>query len=393
MGSRLINSLQHAAGKNQELLAVLSQTDNAPTALKHNSKYITDLEGQIANTDKEIIRLHRITEDERKDHIKYEESTFTRYMYKVRGSKGMARFAEKAGKEEKEFLEAWQKERETQESHAELTRALAAARQEQQRLQDETARHDRAQSELDRLYSSIFDGPTPEVPGEDQLESSLWNNKQWADNSTQHQNLQRRAAEALNATLHCLERASEDMGDAREESWWDTWGGGGTFTDMMERDSLSRAQVGVSEALRHMDEARRCQPGIPALANINIDNGHFISDVLFDNIFSDLAQHDRIKKSALQLQQAIQQCRDLLEKQKRTFHEAAVQCNQATEATNASRLELQRIRAEAFERYAGQGAPPPFQAPQYAPPPFQAQAQYAPPPFQAHAQYAPPRAY
>jgi hypothetical protein len=380
MGSRLIDSLQHAAGRNQELLAVLSQTDNAPTALKQNSTYITDLETQIANTDKEITRLHRITEDERKDHIKYEESTFTRYMYKVRGSKGKARFAEKAGKEEKEFVEAWQKERETQESHAELTRALAAAKQEQQRLQGETTRHDQAQSELDRLYSSIFDGPTPEVPGEDQLESSLWNNKQWADNSTQHQNLQRRAAEALNATLHCLETASKDMNDALDMSRWDMWGGG-TFTDMMERDALSRAQVGISESLRHMDEARRCQPGIPALSNINIDNGHFISDVLFDNIFSDMAQHDRIKNSAAQLQQALQQCRELLEKQKRTFHEAAIQCTQATEATNASRLELQRIRAEAFVRYAGHGAPPPFQASaQYAPPPFQAQAQYAPPP-------------
>jgi hypothetical protein len=380
MGSRLIDSLQHAAGRNQELLAVLSQTDNAPTALKQNSTYITDLETQIANTDKEITRLHRITEDERKDHIKYEESTFTRYMYKVRGSKGKARFAEKAGKEEKEFVEAWQKERETQESHAELTRALAAAKQEQQRLQGETTRHDQAQSELDRLYSSIFDGPTPEVPGEDQLESSLWNNKQWADNSTQHQNLQRRAAEALNATLHCLETASKDMNDALDMSRWDMWGGG-TFTDMMERDALSRAQVGISESLRHMDEARRCQPGIPALSNINIDNGHFISDVLFDNIFSDMAQHDRIKNSAAQLQQALQQCRELLEKQKRTFHEAAIQCTQATEATNASRLELQRIRAEAFVRYAGHGAPPPFQpSAQYAPPPFQAQAQYAPPP-------------
>jgi hypothetical protein len=52
MGSRLIDSLQHAAGRNQELLAVLSQTDNAPTALKQNSTYITDLETQIANTDK-----------------------------------------------------------------------------------------------------------------------------------------------------------------------------------------------------------------------------------------------------------------------------------------------------------------------------------------------------
>ncbi|KAI5272094.1 hypothetical protein E4T47_04635 [Aureobasidium subglaciale] len=366
MSSQLIASLQQAAGRNQELLAILSQTDNAPAALKQNSTYITDLEEQKAKTKQEIQRLHRITEDERKDHVKYEKSTFTRYMHKMTGRE--TRFVDKAGKEEKEFMEAWQKERDTQESHAELTRALATAQQEQQRLQGEAARHDQAQSELDRLYSSIFDGPTPEIPGEDQLESSLQNNKQWADNTAQHQNLQRRAAEALNAALQCLDHASRDMGDALDMSRWDMWGGG-TFTDMMERDALSKAQVGVSESLRHMDEARRCQPGIPPLANINIDNGHMISDVLFDNIFTDMAQHDRIKSSAAQLQQAVQQCRELLEKQKRTYHEAANQSAQAAEATNASRLELQRIRAEAFERLAGHGAPPPFQQSAFEVPP------------------------
>lgn len=383
MGSRLIESLQHAAGRNQELLAILSQTDSAPAALKQNSIYITGLENDIANTDREIKRLHRITEDERKDHIKYEESTFTRYMYKLRGKRGEAKFAAKAGKEEQEFVEAWQKERETQETHSELTRALTNARQDQQRLQSESARYEQAQRELDMLYSSIFNGPTPEIPGEDQLESSLQNNKQWADSATEHQNLQRRAAEALHATIQCLEHAARDMNDALDMSRWDMWGGG-TFTDMMERDALSKAQVGVTEALRRMDEARRCQPAIPPLQDINIDNGHMISDVLFDNIFSDMAQHDRIKNSDMQLHKALQQCKELLEKQKRTYQDAAAQCGQANEATNNSRLELQRIRAEAFERFAGQGAPPSFQATaeMMPPPSFQASAEMvAPPPY------------
>jgi hypothetical protein len=64
----------------------------------------------------------------------------------------------------------------------------------------------------------------------------------------------------------------------------------------------------------------------------------------------------------MQLHKALQQCKELLEKQKRTYQDAAAQCGQANEATNHSRLELQRIRAEAFERFAGQGAPPSFQA-------------------------------
>ena len=82
------------------------------------------------------------------------------------------------------------------------------------------------------------------------------------------------------------------MNQALDASRFDFMGGG-TFADMMERDALSQASVGISEALRHMDEARRLQPAITLLREIHIDMGHFVSDVMFDNIFSDMAQHDR----------------------------------------------------------------------------------------------------
>lgn len=379
MSSQLITSLQNAAGRNRELLAILSQTDYAPTASKQNTAYISDLQDQISKTDQDIKRLHRTTEDERKDHVKYENSTFSRYMHKLGGKKGEAKFAAKAEKEEREFMEAWQKEREAQNSLAELKKALQTAEQEQQRLQTETSRHDGAQRELDSLYSSIFSGPTPEVPGEDQLEASLQHNKAWSDDCTNNVNLQRRAAEALHAALQALERASRNMAEALDMSRMDMWGGG-TFTDMMERDALSRAQVEVTESLRHMDEARRCQPAIPQLSGINIDHGHMISDVFFDNIFSDMAQHDRIKNSNTQLQQAISQCKDLLDKQKRTFQDAVRKSRDADDATANSRLELQRIRAEAFERFACGYSAAGFAA--LPPPSFEnAVGQVPPPPY------------
>lgn len=65
--------LRDATSKNQELLLVLSQTDYARPALKQTTAYITDLTSQIAAADKELQRLRHVTQDERKDHVKYRD--------------------------------------------------------------------------------------------------------------------------------------------------------------------------------------------------------------------------------------------------------------------------------------------------------------------------------
>ena len=144
------------------------------------------------------------------------------------------------------------------------------------------------------------------------------------------------------------------MKDALNASRFDMLGGG-SFADMMERDALSHAQVGISESLRHMDEARRLQPAIQPLHDVNIDHGHMISDVMFDNIFSDMAQHDRIKSSAAQLGQAKDQLQEQIRAQLDRAGGAKAQLAQAQENMEAARLELQSIRAEAFEKVVGGG--------------------------------------
>jgi hypothetical protein len=176
--SQLTQALTNAASRNHELLSVLAETDYAAKTLQQNSSYITDLEAQTKATEKELRKLHAITEDERKDHVKYRDSTFKRYAHKLGGRKGEAKFASKSEKEEREFLEAWQKEREAEERKAELQRALNTANEDRQRFESEKARNESAQRDLDQLYASIFSGPTPDLPGEDQLESAV----QYADN-------------------------------------------------------------------------------------------------------------------------------------------------------------------------------------------------------------------
>lgn len=351
--SQLTQALQHAAARNRELLATLAQTDHSSAALAQTVAFISDLEKQIKTTQQQLRVLHRTTEDERKDHLSYRDSTFKRYAHKLGGKKGAAKFDTRREKEEREFMEAWQKEREGEERLEELKHALNTAAAEKPRLENDKARHESAQQELDAMYFSIFSGPTPEVPGEDQMEQTVQQAKQWFEQCQYNFNTEKAAGEALRRVEQRLKVANMNINNALDSSRMDMFGVGGTFADMMERDALSQAQVAISESLRHMDEARRLQPQINALRDIHIDNGHMMGDIFFDNIFSDMQQHERIKASSSQLAAAQTQLQTEIRCQLDRAEGAKAQLNQAKENVEGARTELQSIRAEAFERLAG----------------------------------------
>ena len=84
--------------------------------------------------------------------------------------------------------------------------------------------------------------------------------------------------------------------------------------------------------------------------------GHFVSDVMFDNIFSDMAQHDRIKASNNQLLEAMAQLKEQITLQTQRAQSSKLALNQGKSGMEEARKELQNIRAEAFQRLAGGGA-------------------------------------
>lgn len=356
--SNFSEQLSQAASKNHELLDILQQTDYAPPAYEQNNAYISDLQQQTAKTERDLKKYHSVTEAERKDHLKYKESVVKRYAYKLGGSRGKDKFASKSEKEEREFLEAWQREREAEDALENLRAAMSNAEAQKSTLEKEKARREQAQKELDQLYASIFSGPTPQVPGEDEVEREVQQARTWFDQCQMQSDRDGQALEALKRAGPPIVYAERNMDDARGASQMDMLGGG-AFMDMMERDSLSKGQMQLSKALRHYDEARRMQPAIPALADVHIDQGHLMSDVLFDNIFSDMAQHDRIKSGQTQMGRAAAQLREETGKQEERAKAAREQVRRAQSQLEDARRRLQGVRSEAFEQFAD-GAPPAY---------------------------------
>lgn len=113
------------------------------------------------------------------------------------------------------------------------------------------------------------------------------------------------------AARDLLVHARQLLGTARSWSTWDTFGGGGLFTDMMKYDKLDQ----VSQVLRRADVAlaafsrELADLHLAGIEAVQLDGMTRTFDVFFDNIFSDLAVRSRIQDAEVRVvhvQQAVE---------------------------------------------------------------------------------------
>ncbi|HSE70893.1 MAG TPA: hypothetical protein VLA97_09055 [Nocardioidaceae bacterium] len=115
--------------------------------------------------------------------------------------------------------------------------------------------------------------------------------------------------EAFNAGCAARDRlahATQLLDSAGSWATWDTFAGGGMFTDMAKYAKLDRA----SEVLRHADAALQAfsrelaDVGLAAVPTVQVDSMTRTFDVFFDNVFTDMAVRHRIQQTSAQVAQA-----------------------------------------------------------------------------------------
>ncbi len=109
------------------------------------------------------------------------------------------------------------------------------------------------------------------------------------------------------AARDLLRQAQQLLGSAASWSTWDTFGGGGLFTDMMKYDKLDRVTAQLRQADLALDRLSRelADVGMRAVGGVEIDGLTRTFDVFFDNIFSDLAVRRRIQDAAARVSGAV----------------------------------------------------------------------------------------
>ncbi|KXH68413.1 hypothetical protein CSAL01_00286 [Colletotrichum salicis] len=351
--SDLESKIRQAAVRNRQLLAILADTDNAIPDLRQQRRLITDLDHQLKESDKTIRALDGRRKKELKDHEKFRDSVMRRFVHKAVGKRD--KFDERAAREEREYFDVLQEEHREKELNKNVKEQLSDAREASKALEVEARRHDEAQCELDSLYDSIFAGPTPSYPEEDTLE-------QLAEQALHEYHDTRSKVEAEQHAIRLLTDAMKRMGDslrhmddALSHSRMDMFGGG-TMTDMMERSALQRAESAAQEARMLVMQAQRMTPYIGDLPPININHGNLMGEVLFDNIFSDMAFHDEIKKSRMSIEKCAQVLSRYLHETRDRHMYLSREQKVRGERLESTRTALQKERERLFEQIAGGNA-------------------------------------
>ncbi|KAK3986068.1 hypothetical protein QBC44DRAFT_333930 [Cladorrhinum sp. PSN332] len=340
------DKIRQASAKNKELLRVLTETDHAKPALDQQRRLIADLEREAAESDKRVAAVDRKRKKEFKDHEKYRDSVLRRFAYKATGR--AEKFAAKAAKEETEYFSALQEEHRETQLNSDVKGQLDAARNVAKDLEAQVRRHGDMQTELDNLYNSIFAGSTPGFPAEDEKERISNNTLQayhdartTLEAETHALRLLQEAQQRMRASLYAMEEA---LSHSRRDMW-----GGGTFTDMMERNALNRAEREAMAAQMLVMQAKRMSPHVGDLPDVRINQGNLMMDVFFDNIFTDMAFHEEIKRSKATVVRAALVMDGLVGDANRRRHEVESGLRRKEKEMQDARVALQRERELAFE--------------------------------------------
>ncbi|KAJ7042945.1 hypothetical protein C8F04DRAFT_57743 [Mycena alexandri] len=358
--------VQQNAAYHAELLAGIASFDYVPSALTEQEALIASLEETAKQNAARIRALEQKTQKERKEHEDLRDSTARRFAAKLTGRKD--KFEAKASKEEREYVEALEKEVQEKRQQANLETMISEAKAVRNDLLSKVQIYNVTKGDLEALYSRIFDGPTQAYPEDDHLEYQLQQAQGRYNEIQGYLNRASQSTAMLQSADSALRSCNRELQQALNYSEWDMWGGG-TFTDMMERNALSSAEGLAMQAATYVQQAMIADQQVQPIGQISIAHGSIMSDVIFDNVFTDMAFHKKIKASALNLEAVQLNLTRQLDLARSRAGAIGADLNAAADALARAREALHAFRRHVFENLSGNA--PAYDAPPYDTPTVQ----------------------
>lgn len=344
--------IQNASARNTELLHTLHETESAIPDLASQKRYIVDLERQRTESVDRLRALAETRKREFREHESYRRSIMKRFAYKVGGR--TEQFEARAAKEEREYFDALQREHQADVVRRGLEAMLEDARAVHDGLAARAEAYRTAQEELDHLYEAIFTGPSPGFPEEDRREAEV------RDAVLSYHDLRGKTEEEvqvikiLRQAQRRLREALGSMGEARQATFNDMIGGGGTFNDMIERNALSTAETQFEQARMLVDQAARIADGsVLELPPVRISPAGLMADVFFDDFHSDVSVREQIQQSSKEVEKCVHTVDEYLVSSKTRLRRISEWADVKGIEVQEARLRLQNARAAAFARIAG----------------------------------------
>jgi len=229
--------------------------------------------------------------------------------------------------------------------------------------------HATAKRKLDGLLETLFSGPTPSFPTEDELEQNLALARQRLHEMKDIAKKQVRIVDELQAAEKCLIASIGQLQVALDMNTYDMFTHG-AYADWATHSSLAQARDFSAKAQYYVAEVRRLDPSVPHLGDMRIEQDNFVFNLVFDNIFTELRVREIIQESFLKIDRAKRILEGVVLPEV-TSKCRLLQAQETSQRTEVARLEKahwnERIRIMT-EIVGGDTVPMYYTAPQEAPP-------------------------
>ncbi|BEI92860.1 uncharacterized protein CcaverHIS019_0504880 [Cutaneotrichosporon cavernicola] len=342
----------------RELLLSLQAVEYAPATLAEIEKQLETSKTEVAEEKRNIAALEASTKKAFKDWRDTQQRTHKRVWTKIiHPNSHKERLTALENKEEREYVDALAKEQGTKARIEELETQVLDLSTQVSDLKPFVTKHTHLTSQLEQLYSRVFDGPTPDYPEEDEAEKTYQEAIERFDSLQGKITNETRAQELLGTASVRLRKAQEASHNAEKYSQRDMFGGG-IMSDLMERSELDDAQRWADKAHMLVMQAQQLQPAIGSFGRTQMPQGN-MSDIFFDNPFTDYAFHKKIKTAVGDLQRASLQLADVTRRGQARLDSLLQEGQEAAMFLESSCSGLRQTRREIMER-AGGIAPPTY---------------------------------
>ncbi|KAJ3516995.1 hypothetical protein NLJ89_g767 [Agrocybe chaxingu] len=331
------------ASYHADLLATIASLANVKAERQRQAVHVKDLKWQLAAGKVSIREFAEQTKNARKEHEAVRNSTARRFAALLKGNRET-----KESEKEWEYVEALEREMKERESQNEINKLLDEARTKMADLVDKQTLYESAKTALQVLYHSIFDGPTEDFPEEDRIEDALNAAIRRHEDLEKQVKSERRAAELLERAAVCMGSCHGYVQEALRQPQMppeQTQGEG----SMTEHHALNNARGCVAQSERFVDKARRASRVVKPIKRVYIAEGSTTGDILFDNIFPEIAVYSKAPPSPLLITRVDHKSTNPAVQTKQMLADVSIHIQQLAEERDAAHQRANEARHDLVE--------------------------------------------
>ena len=166
---RIRQIIEDAAQRNTALLTQLMDTEEAVNGLQNSEIQLLRAKEELEEQETTVRKLHFEVRERQSRYIRQRDSKSKKWYYRL--TRMRRELEAKIQESERAFHDSAATQTQAEKRERELREDLDSTQAENNRLKQQASKHGAAHKEIDDLYSSIFSGPTPGFPDEDEQEA------------------------------------------------------------------------------------------------------------------------------------------------------------------------------------------------------------------------------